>query len=54
MMTPRVDTRMNKTNPSQPFTEFRAFCGCGYPSSWVEERKNAVALVGLHRKAIHE
>ena len=46
-----IDGRGRKTGRPQgaPWTEFRAICGCSYRTSWVEERKNAIALHDLHR-----
>ena len=48
-----IDGRGRKVGKHAPgaetWTEFRAICGCQFQTSWVEERKNAIALHDIHR-----
>ena len=48
--TVRYDTRNRPIGgPADNTTEVRAICGCGYPTSWVEADRNAIALHALHQ-----
>lgn len=60
-MRPKVETRKRplfdsrgRVDPdtSRPSdTEYRAICGCGYPTSWVLNRASAETLYDYHRAA---